>query len=927
MSRHSLSTLSYVKKILSLDSHDRINADSTYIPYSYVQEREIFKDPCLPDKYVIVVNSTDEANETGQPNTVQESYNYIDNLKNAAKSLIKKDKKDEKDQRELAVERVVEFFKEEIRTKLINQNGNLFLSKKNNINKKFIQGAENAKKILIAFNQSIATISQQTLKSLAQEGHQIRSQNRDTLVHRFKGPNHEEQFIMYIPCARYTPRQQQLMHKKSRVDRDDNTTSHHCKGLVSPGKAGGIASFMRLVAGTYKDGKATILHDSLTGPGARMPYQDFKHADQYKKLAIKAVTLINQEEIIQVLAQRQIERMSNEELRDQIKANDPSINSKINSLNAEQERKALMELYLKDYPLNVTECYTQVITAGQKVSSPNQREQFEYVRQVMDAFSGADSVEMDVCIQTGEHSEIKAKVNYTARMCSWGVNRLRHVGRFNPLADNRIAANQNTRFFNQMTDDTVFYLGKVQKEISVKLKKSPVIKQTLDTVCKEFKLNSLLDDTRITDRNLDILKKEEDLKPDKAQYRQYLFDYYEAYNQVEPNQNQLDELMQKIALAERKIHTIENEIYKLHCEIEALRKIAYQRSKEKIKRVLTALRSAISQEAAYLGEQEREPLKKAYNVCAYLAESQALYYQDTWHKRKNKFKLQALVSCLGIELDYANTKGCKSNNDRGQRLAQKIIGNDLWTKTMDDGLFTGLFLNQKRTHCRDNVSVLEKFDRIFTTIQALFHTGNMGVSGGKFGIDKESFADNGLWGVIAKFAQIKNMKLNFIKSLKAKLAIGIKCSLAGAALLIGSGLLFPALGLGLAASMHIGFIAFGLSLAAAVGVSVIQHAGHLNSIHRLVQKSLAHAKRENKEHAKVGKAMTKNTSLPEIVLSTNASVKHSQDLTCNHQVNRQDDLENPLKVINKSPSFFTKKDSQSNEDQSPQDPGKVQYIK
>jgi hypothetical protein len=90
-------------------------------------------------------------------------------------------------------------------------------------------------------------------------------------------------------------------------------------------------------------------------------------------------------------------------------------------------------------------------------------------------------------------------------------------------------------------------------------------------------------------------------------------------------------------------------------------------------------------------------------------------------------------------------------------LAQKIVGNALWTKTSADGLYTGEFLNTKR-HQKEVLSDVEQLDRQLTTIQGLHHTANTGVSGGKFKVDKAGFADNGLLGKVASFAKVDKMK-------------------------------------------------------------------------------------------------------------------------------------------------------------------------
>ncbi|AOW58991.1 Dot/Icm T4SS effector PI phosphatase SidF [Legionella pneumophila] len=793
----------YVTHLLS--DLEPVPSQNQHLAYGYPGERQVFKDPILDGKQVVVVNSQYDKHGrpvTGQPDVIQEANNYIDNLVAAAKSLIDKDKKGEKDLRKNAIDEMAKTFKKSISETIPSDKAkaDLFSSKKSSANKDFLEQLAKVEGSLQQFTQAVAKASGHKLKALDKEGHNIRSHNRDTLIHRFKAPNSkegEEQFIMYIPCGRYTKRQQRLMGKdESEVNRDHDTTSHKRSDLVL-----GNSSMARMIVGTrHSDGTVTIHHDSFSGPGARMPYSDFKGADDYKKLAIKAVTLINQEEVIQTLAQRQIDRMTNENLWNKIPEE-----YRPDELppDAEKARAQLIKLYVEHNPLSVTECYTQVVTAGQRVAAENQKEQFEYVRQMMDAFDGSKA---KITIQTGSNTEVETEVGYQARMSSWGVNWFRQVGALNPLSDNSVTKNQNARFVNQMTDDVISNLDKVA--------------QKLGDYDKAGALHALLKGPDVSDLNQQITGKENALKEVKETYREALFSYFEEYQKGEGkwDQAKLDQLKNQVDGYEKSIKKQESAIYELHNQIDALRKAYHTEHKGQINKALQELKEQIS---PVIQNKETDPETKSrlqhfYNSCAYLMQAQELYYENTWHHGKNNFKLQTLMASLSCELDYANTKGCKSNNDRGQRLAQKIVGNALWTAMSEDGLFTGEFLDHRRTHGKE-VSKVEQLDRELTTIQALHHTANTGVSGGKFEIqDKANFADNGLFGKIANFAKVKEMgpENAFTKNMGTKIKAGLGLGLLAAAGLVALTLLFPPAGLAVAA-LGIG-VAAGAAIVAGV---------------------------------------------------------------------------------------------------------------
>lgn len=776
MPRNAQSIRTYVQRLLGpLTPAPR---DEHYIAYGYPEERRVYEDPCLLGKQVVVVRSQYVQGKlaTGQPNAIQEALNYINNLVCAAKSLIDKDSQPQKGTRKATIDQLAVGCKASL-AKHVQPNqaaADLFTSKGSAKNKSFLKQFAEVQKHLRLFSEAVALAGMHPLKELEHEGHLFRSHHRVALVHCFKAPHtaaFDEQFIMYIPCGRYTERQQRLMGKGASVERDHDTTSHNRGGLVL-----GNSSLVRMLAGTRKaDGAVLIHHDSFSGPGARMPYSDFKKADKYKKLAIKAITLINQEEIIQTLVQRQFDRGIAGFIEGQLSAEE------------EYLRANAISAHFREHPLTVTECYCQIVSAGQRISADYQREQFDYVRQAMDAFNGAD---VRVSLQTGANTEVTLHVRYQARMSSWGVNWFRQVGPLNPLANNRVTKDQNTRFINQMTDDTVaFLLGSGHE---------------LPAHCPLGPLMVLLRGPDVSLLQGEIASHEASLAEPKALYRQALFAYFEEYHKGHRSWSkpELDRLLQAVHLHEQAIVAVEAKIYLCHRQMEVLRKGYYGAQKGAIHTALDSLKLAISPIiiAADTDPQTRVLLQRVYNSCAYLIAAQALYYSNLWSKKEHNFKLQTMMASLASELDYASTKGCKSNNDRGQRFAQKVLGNALWTALSPDGLYTGEFLNHRRTHGKAPSDV-ERLDRELTTIQALHHTANTGVSGGKFMIqDKANFADNGLWGNIASLAKIKSMSATpaLKKHVRLKLAVGLLAAIVFAILTV----VLPPLGLAIQGALH-----------------------------------------------------------------------------------------------------------------------------
>lgn len=807
MPRNTLYIKSYIEKLLA-NNLIAVEREEQHLAYGYADERLVYQDPVLQGMQVVVVRSQYDAHgklTTGHPNIIEEASNYIEAIRLSAHALIAKDNKGNEEQRKEVINQLAIHSKNTIATEIpeIEVKADLFSSKKSTTNSPFLKNYEAIQKHLKLFTQVVAEKSGHRVNALDKEGHLLRSVNRATQVHRFvvQGTKEgEEQFIMYIPCGRYTKRQQELMGKDKSVDRDHDTTSHNRCDLVL-----GNSSMVRMIVGTrHADGSASIHQDSFSGPGARMPYADFKDADENKKLALKAITLINQEEIIQAIAQRKIDCMTDEAFKLGI--------PEVFWVDKVVSRANLIALYLEHNPLSLTECYSQVVSAGQKIAAENQKEQFEYVLQMMDAFDGDKAW---VSIQTGIDSEVDAQVGYKARMSSWGVNWFRHDGALNPLTDYSVTQNQNRRFINQMTDDTLKDLNQVALALT----------DSQEDLAYFIQIIQGPDVCNLTQQ---INLEEQKLVAAKATYRDTFFAFYSLYRmdgKEDYTIEELNTLKGTIQADEAYFNSSKTKIYDYHVQIDEQRRALFTNNKEYIKQALNELRKKIS---PLIQNEQVDALVKLqwqhfYNLSAYLIQAQELYYEDTWHEANNNFKLQTVTALLAVELGLANTKGCKSNNDRGQRLAQKMIGNALWTALSEDGLHTGEFLDYRRTQ-GDEVHPIEALDRELTCIQALHHTANTGVSGGKFAIqDKQNFADNGLLGRIASFAKVKNMtpESAWTKNIGSKAGKSTLAGVIGAAVVgvpvvavpsIGTGVSL-ALGLGVATSASI----FGVVAFAAVG--------------------------------------------------------------------------------------------------------------
>lgn len=593
-----------------------------------------------------------------------------------------------------------------------------------------------------------AAVAGVKVKDLEKEGHRLRSKGRPTLVHEFKDPNapdsSDTKFVIYIPAGRLTDRQMKLRAQQGITDdsRAHSTTSHHKKGFVH-----GNSSFVRMVVGTKSaDGTVTITHDSFSGPGARMPYKDLKHGviydgakEKQNNMAVKAITFMNQEEIIQSVAQRIYDKKlagkgvaELTQLFEKEGKTPPAFTG-----DREADRKALIDAYFKQTDL--VEAYTQVISPSQaKIpfadGSDANREQFEYVRDAIRAFSGATDLKLN--IDDGSEAGLTVEPqSYKGNHCAFGVNAFRQF--------NSIESEQNTRFINSMIDETFASIDASKLPDDVRVKYDALQQAMLggDTV----KVEALQAQVKDVEAELVDLNKD---------YRTAMMDYAEVYQKYQnvkndPKASSEDKKAEKKAVETsfKTVSSLESQVKKkeakidgFHKKIEDVRKAAFTSNAEDIQAKLTELKQAVT-------ENPTPELTSLYNRMAYLVDAQDLYYSGNWKKSEYNFEMQTLLASLATELDMASTKGCKSNNDRGQRLAQQVATNAI---LVDGGLYEGQF----RANQGNVKEPAANVQRQLLTIQTMHHRANASVGGGKFGVKLgKIFSDNGLWGKIASMAK------------------------------------------------------------------------------------------------------------------------------------------------------------------------------
>ena len=747
----------------------------------------------------------------------------------------------------------------------------LFGKKGSDTNEIFKKQFKELKPVLANFIEVAAKISGVKVKDLDAEGHKRRSEEpKATIVHEFQTEKQkdagtgESHFIIYEAAGRLTAHQMAM--KKIQGEKINSaehaTTSHHKKGLVE-----GSSNFMRMIVGT-KDakGKVTIVNDSFSGPGARMPYKDLKGADKYKKMAVKAITFSNQEEIVQALAQRVYDQHLVGKSQEDIQA------------------------YFKENPL--IETYTQVISPAQANypgadKSDANRAQFEFVRDAIRAFDGGSGLTLNIDTKEGEVLDITA--NYQGRHGCFGVNAFKS-------SNDSIAKSQNARYMNQITDDTLKSLE--GKEIPQELKD---LLGNQGNISEDSELTTAKTEYRAAMQKYD------------GAYQQYTVD---KKNNKKTDKGPIEEAYKDVEKLESQIAKLEANVDMQHKELNGKRGGDF--NKGKANAALAAFKTRVSNKIMLLQESESQlpdalrvmegpnglvpshklisiqseikELQSTYNKCAYLVEAKSLYHDGSWAKVKNTFKLQALTGALGTELGHGNTKGCKSNNDRGQRLAQKIASLSLAVSNNPGGLYDSDCLNKPH----------ESLNKPLTTIQMIAHRLNTGVGGGKFGLKSIfNFADNGMQGKMAKLAKLEDVTKKGLfgdKPLKdylnKKALLVLAAAVAVTAVVLTGGLALPAvIAVAGVASMSVGSVAaVAVSGSTAIGLGAMAMQGkqvydvsseHDKSIKAQVTGYLAKATEANATETKATEANATETNTTEANATKETPSANTTEYTAN----------------------------------------------
>lgn len=731
----------YIDNLLKLDSKaERVGQD-----LGYRTQRQVYDDPAHLGQQVVTTSTSNEQ-QSANPNAYEEARMAMEEVAKSAYALIDKNRTIENPtERKQAIYNLLQAHQK----KLVGQDStaNLFESQSSDTNKRFLTDLKSNTAIMSDFLDVTCKVAKTKRKVLDAEGHKRRSANRPTFVQTMQVDNknpERKHFIMYIPAGRFTKRQQTLRELQGLdgLQTSHSTTSHQKHGLVH-----GNSSFVRMIVGSKEpDGSVRVLSDSFSGPGARMPYKDLSSADKYKRMAVKSITFMNQEEVIQSLAQRvydqKLSHLSDEGIQGMLLQQTPPV-----EVPEEADRNQLINLYFKNNDL--VEVYTQVTSPSQANwpfadGSDANREQFEFVRDAMRAFNGASDLKLE--IEDANGNVINVQGNYQGRHGAFGVNWFKS-------ANDSVAGSQNTRFMNQMIDDTLASLQKPE---------AAEVSEAFEGIHRE-----LLRISEVAPKTSQAINRiEQGLSKGRALYRDQMMDYQIAYQELQnakasknTSPEELKALNQNVSDRFKNISKIESKLTKweqrldlLNERLEVARKRQFQTSETTIRNQLETFKQAL---------QERYPdgipqdIQSSYNRCAYLVDAQSLYYSGDWAQDKHNFELQTLVASLATEVGHANTKSCKSNNDRGQRLAQKIAGTTILNDVNGTGLYDGEYFAPKSTGLNTRG---EQIDAQLMAIQTLHHTANTGVGGGKFAIrNKEGFADNGLLGKVASLAKLKGI--------------------------------------------------------------------------------------------------------------------------------------------------------------------------
>ena len=194
-------------------------------------------------------------------------------------------------------------------------------------NKKFFKAYKEITERLKNYTRLACIITDKTAKEFYHENQKQRSKHRKAHNSNFK-INNIKFSIIYSPCLAFTKSQQELLG----IQNNNNFTSSHSRERFEVGNT-------NMVRVKIKEDNHVIL-DTYSGPASRTPYKNYCNANHHQFLLLKAITVINQLEVIKTLAKKDINEAP-------------------------------------DNPINITEQYTQIIRPTSVADDDYEKEQFE----------------------------------------------------------------------------------------------------------------------------------------------------------------------------------------------------------------------------------------------------------------------------------------------------------------------------------------------------------------------------------------------------------------------------------------------------------------------------------------------------------------------------------------------------------------------
>lgn len=594
---------------------------------------------------------------TNHLNLIEQATHYIDTIHNSAVALLKQQTKpDQVRINALHILRKTTLANFKKHQHSPSYNAHLFEDKDSKNNQLFVKNFERIKQQLVHYTQVLSRIAQQPLSALYAQNQRSLSSNRAPIEVNFVLPStvgtqasDTKLTLSYAPCLQWTKQQAELSVNPLS---GSNFTSSHARQPYALGNSNLVTVKISRQA---SDGQNELLYEGFSGPASRVPHTSFKDSDMQQQMLLRAITVINQQEIIETLARE------------------------TNSL-------------------EVTEQYTQIVSPTDKKDSSFEKEQFLYTKFATELF---------------DHRQIE-DIYYQSRFGCWGVNQKRELTQHSKI-------NQTVQHKNQAC-----------------------IAKLFSDVFNRFPIHELPLLTEITAHQYKLTQLEKALVPLKSDIHQKLIAYYQSHH------SSLTQSAQPYPIA---IHNDYDSLAKLIDELEGYQKTIndnYQALFELQCTFMTTHQTEISQLL------NRKIDSQHYNALLLLQSIFELQQDNKWLEPENNFRIQSCIASLAQTLGLQSTKGCKSNNNRGQRLMEKILGFQLSATLFNDGKFDLAYFDGKYQQ------QLLPYENAHLLMQSEHFRANLGVGGGKCKIAaSDHFSDNGLYSKIAKLSKIYKMSPSY----------------------------------------------------------------------------------------------------------------------------------------------------------------------